>query len=108
MSNAKTQAKITIPVELFGKDHWSLLGYIETCCVDKKGEMDHDRLRVNPDHNPDLGCTRNRFEAMEWKDEYSTRLKTFPWKSQDEKKQAKHRVSGHDDWDCIEDYYHGQ
>ena len=90
-------------MEKFGKDHWSLLGYIETCCVEGDGEIVHDRMRTNPDCNPDLGYRRTMFSKLEWKDEYSTRLKSFPWKSKSEKEKAKHRVSGHDDWDCLED-----
>lgn len=34
---------------LFGKDHWSLLAYVETCCVDGQdgiGTLDRRRLRV--------------------------------------------------------------
>lgn len=93
-----------VPVEKFGKDHWSLLGYIETCCVDGRdggGEVDHDRMRTNTNRNPPLGL-RPR-PGSRWKDEYSTRLKSFPWGSKDEKEKARHRVSEHDDWDCLED-----
>jgi len=94
-----------VPVEEFGKDHWSLLGHIETCCVDSAGEsgkVDHDRMRTNPRRNPELGFHKSR-STLEWKDEYSTRLRSFPWGSNDEKEKAKHRVAGHDDWDCLED-----
>lgn len=93
-----------ISIKEFGKDHWSLLGYIETCCVDRMGsssKINHDRMRTNPNRNPPLG-SRPRPESR-WKDEYSTRLKSFPWSSRDEKEKAKHRVTGHDDWDCLED-----
>lgn len=99
----------TVPMEQFGKDHWSLLGYIETVCVDGNGDgcgkVNHDRMRTNPEHNLDLGYRRTMFSggANRWKDEYSTRLKSFPWKSEDEEEKARHRASGHDDWDCLED-----
>jgi len=95
-----------VPVEEFGKDHWSLLGYIETCCVDGRdggGEVDHDRMRTNENRNPGLGLHRGRRTGSGWKGEYSTRLKSFPWGSKDEKEKARHRVAGHDDWDCLED-----
>lgn len=108
----KTTTVPTVPIEQFGKDHWSLLAYIETCCVDGSGELVHDRMRTNPDHNVDLGRSRGMCFVADgkltssdnwWKDEYSTRLKSFPWKSKSEKEKAKHRVSGHDDWDCLDD-----
>jgi len=95
----------TVPVAKFGKDHWSLLGYLETCCVDGShedgcGEVVHDRMRTNTNRNPPVGRLRH---GAGWKDEYSTRLKSFPWGSKDEKEKARHRVAGHDDWDCLED-----
>ncbi len=86
-----------ISIDEFGKDHWSLLGYIETCCVDGGGKVNHNRMRTNENRNPSVGS------GQSWKDEYSTRLKSFPWGSKDEKEKAKHRVAGHDDWDCLED-----
>jgi len=103
MGKKKKTRVPTVPVEKFGKDHWSLLAYVECRCVDHRNTLEHDHLRTNPDRNPDLGYRRNAFGGKHWKDEYSTRLKTFPWKSEDEKEQAKHRVSGHDDWDCLDD-----
>ena len=89
----------TVSIEEFGKDHWSLLGYIETCCVDannSSGKIDNDRMRTNT----------NRYKGkcqIIWMDKYSTRLKTFPWKSKDEKEKTRHRIDGHDDWDCLWD-----
>ena len=96
---ATKKAIPTVPMEQFGKDHWSLLGYIETCCVDGGGEIVHDRMRTNPDCNPDLGYRRTMFSTLEWKDEYSTRLKSFPWKSKREKEKGKNQGSGHEDGD---------
>lgn len=101
----KAKAVLIVPIEQFGKDHWSLLAYIETCCVesfDECGQVIHDRMRTNPDRNIELGATKQSMSGNTWKDEYSTRLKSFPW-SKNEKEKAKHRVSGHDDWDCIDD-----
>jgi hypothetical protein len=31
-----------VPIELWGKDHWTTLAYIETRCVDYDGVPNHD------------------------------------------------------------------
>lgn len=89
-----------IPVEKFGRDHWSLLGYIECRCVDNKGVPDRDHMRINPQRHPGLAGTRqarmNGGQGPKWKGEYATRLK-----GHSEKKSS--RVPGHDDWDCADD-----
>lgn len=80
----------SIPPDRFGRDHWSLLAYVETCCVDApagsigKGRLDPRRLRV-----------RNRIWPA-WKAEWDTRLRgtengpTIP-------------LPDHDDMDCLLD-----
>lgn len=77
----------------FGRDHWSLLAYVETLCVDSRGngigEMDKRRLRCNPKRHP-VHAVNERF--CKWDSNYSTRL------SEDVKP-----VPGHDDWDCLDD-----
>lgn len=79
----------TILVKYFGKDHWSLLAYIETRCVDFDGVLDRRHLRCNNSHllHSHIGG---------WDDKYSTRLNTLA---------SKTRVMaiGHDDHDCLED-----
>lgn len=102
---AKRRAIRTVSVDKFGKDHWALLGYIETCCVEpRENKVNHDNMRTNPNRNLELGFHKSRLGTeMKWKDEYSTRLRTFPWKSTSKTEKAKHRVAGHDDWDCLKD-----
>lgn len=41
-----------IEPDLWGKDHWSLLLYIESCVVDHKGELDLDRIGKDGDAYP--------------------------------------------------------
>ncbi len=81
----------------FGKDHWSLLAFIECLCVDKKGVVDPDaklRMRCNEKtHLQHLVRSRGG-----WKPEYGTRLKGF-FEIRDENLQ----LPGHDDWNCVED-----
>lgn len=43
-----------VPVEKFGKDHWSTFAYIETRCVDYKGVPDRDHMRCDVDRHPGL------------------------------------------------------
>jgi len=71
-----------ITPEKWGKDHWSLLGYVASCF---DGEIDRRRLRCNPDRHPFT-------DQAGWQDSYSTRL-------QDQTETA----LGHDDWDCLND-----
>lgn len=76
------------------KDHWGMLAYIECCCVDVKGVLDHDRMRYNETTRPAA-----RFEApllngrahRKWDDRYSTRVK------------GDEQIRGHDDFDCTYD-----
>ncbi len=80
-----------ILVENFGKDHWSLMAYFETCCVDDRGKIDGRRMRCNIKRHPMLyvtvfpGGTDHK-----WDPKYGTI--------------AKDKVhSQHDDWDCFDD-----
>lgn len=79
------------PAVDFGKDHWSTLLYIETCCVDNAGRVDRARLRCNPERHPHF----NSRHHPEWSDDYSTRFRS-----------GERRIPGHDDWDVIEDLEH--
>ena len=81
-----------VPMAEWGKDHWSLLAYVETCCVDTKGVMDHDRMRTNVLRHPGLvGPRMSMFAGLGDRPyKHPTRLRdgTEP---------------GHDDWDCFSD-----
>jgi hypothetical protein len=41
-----------VPMEEWGKDHWSMLAYIETRCVDHDGTLEPKRVRCNPNRHP--------------------------------------------------------
>ena len=41
-----------VPIEQFGKDHWSLLLYLETTVVDETGVPDRRRMRSDGDKYP--------------------------------------------------------
>jgi hypothetical protein len=77
-----------IPVEQFGKDHWSTFAYLETRTVDYQGVPDLAHMRNDPRIHP---LTANQTNHL-WPDQhYSTRLR-------DGSEQMLH-----DDWSCLED-----
>ena len=78
-----------IPIEKWGNDHWSLLAYIETCCVDQNGHFELTRIRVNPDTHPMLAV--GLLSARKWASNYDTVLNDTT------------TVPGHDDVDCLGD-----
>lgn len=88
----------------FGKDHWSLLGYLETLCVDSinqgVGSIDKRRVRCNPKRHP-LHAVNANFGVGGWKPEYGTRLSGF-WTDGD-KTDPKRQIKSHDDYDCLND-----
>ena len=75
-------------VTAFAKDHWSLLAYIETRCVETHllyAGLDKRRMRCNPYRHPLLAHRRD------WSPRWGTRL-------------ANGQVlADHDDWDCLDD-----
>ena len=88
----------------FGKDHWSLLAYVEDRCVNGKdgvGTLSRSRLSCNPDKHPMLSA------GNEWQPSYSTRLKGFfQFEERSDYLKASAagvQVNGHDDWDCLND-----
>lgn len=78
-----------VPVEKFGRDHWSTLMYIETRAVDFRGIVDLEKMRTDPERHP----------------EYMTALKVMASSG----KKYPTRLAGgvdlpnHDDWDCVDD-----
>ena len=99
---------IKTPVSKFGKDHWSMLGYIETCCVDGRGgigTLDKRRMKCN-EKTHSLHAV-NSHSVASWKESNGTRLAgyfDFPRRSfVDEAISAGFLLPDHDDWDCMND-----
>jgi hypothetical protein len=95
---------VPTPVERFGKDHWSVLAYAETCCVDGKkglGTVIHARMRCNSNKRPLRGS------GAAWRASYSTRLKGFfEYDMRGDTGMAVaagFQLMDHDDWDCLDD-----
>ncbi len=76
-----------VPMEKWGKDHWSTLGYIETRCVDHKGVPALEHMRTDPDRHPGLVAYSYNMPT----EKSPTRLKGDATKE------------NHDDWDCADD-----
>jgi len=93
-----------VSVRDFGRDHWSLVGYIETLCVDSTkrgvGEIDKRRVRCNPKRHP-LHAVNANFGVGGWKPGYGTRLSGF-WNA-DKTTNPERQIKAHDDWDCLND-----
>src|ERR1017187_2088113 len=67
-----------VPMEKFGKDHWSTFGYIETRITDYRGMLEHDHMRCNEIRHPlwaGAGTRAAFVGGMASGTEYPTRLK---------------------------------
>ena len=81
---------MNIPAKEWGRDHWSLLAFIECLCVDHRGKLDDARrrnLRTNSTTHPGHGYSLGE---PGWNPASGTRLKDK-------------QLPMHDDWDCLED-----
>lgn len=82
-----TTKEYPVAVEKFGRDHWSLLLYIETRCVDHNGVPRREHMRCSPKRNP--GQAHDGTERH--KKLSPTRLK------------GGELLYNRDDWDCADD-----
>lgn len=113
---APSAAPVNVPVSDFGKDHWSLLAYIESCAVDRGGdirskaglsdasrkepllaELCKERLRCNEASHPIHAVNSSIFP---WKPSNGTRLAGY---FVDGGFDASRQLVSHDDWDCLND-----
>lgn len=101
-----------IAVSDWGKDHWSILGYLMSRAADNKVptpiglsgtgvfSLEREHLRCNEAKHPMLRGYRPSGIGG-WRDEYSTRLRGY-WK-EDGSTDLSRWVTGHDDWDVLDD-----
>lgn len=82
----------TVPIEEWGKNHWSALAYAETRWVDHGGKIKNEHMRCNERRHRKLHNTAGSVlhGSRRWDEKYSTRLRDG-------------QEPGHDDWDCLED-----
>lgn len=81
-----------VPMQEWGADHWSTLGYLEVRIVDHRGKIAHDHMRCHS-HHPKMLVAKRRGNLFGQGagDRYPTRLKGGV--------EREH----HDDYDCIDD-----
>lgn len=110
-----------VPRHEWGKDHWSLLGYIETCLVDPGGDrriparvdtevlrqntgaqLNLERMRINERRHPLLKIAFLG-PVRAWEPSAGTRLIAY-FDSDKPEHKARHLIPSHDDWDCLEDF----
>jgi hypothetical protein len=84
-----------VPLERWGKDHYSLLAYVECRAVDDEGILDYRHMRVNENRHTPIG--RPYMQDCKWCPDYGTRLKNFFVPD------AHDHLEWHDDFDCLED-----
>jgi hypothetical protein len=94
----------SVRIEDWGKDHWSLLAYLETLCVDSHlkgvGTLDKRRMRCNGKRHPMHDVNKNMGVGA-WSPDYGSRLAGF-WDSMG-KMVPERQIKSHDDWDCLND-----
>jgi hypothetical protein len=78
-----------VPIEKFGKDHWSTLLYVKARAVDFKGLLEMDRMRTDLSRHPQY-ATPLKIQAGGTK-KYPTRLSSGE------------KLLDHDDWECLDD-----
>lgn len=87
-----------VNVDEFGKDHYSLLMYVEGRTVDHHGVLEHDHLRCSSKRHPLLlnaGSLAYRLGGMNDAANYPTILRRV-----DGEKRVR---ENHDDYDCLDD-----
>ncbi len=92
-----------VPVSDWGKDHWSLVAYVEIRCVDNGGVLDHDRMRTNQERHPGLAgpASAGLSEGRNWRPEWGTRLSGYFL--EDGETDLTRQMFNHDDWDVLDD-----
>lgn len=91
----------TITISQFGRDHWSLLAYIETRTVDHKGVLDKNHLRIKEE--VDAAGRTYIGPKHEWNPDWGTRLKGFAIDKNYQEIDSSLRLPNHDDLDCFDD-----
>ena len=89
-----TIADVVEKTESWGKDHWSLLAYFETRCVDHRGVPDFDHMRIN---SKKRGFSKGNLKhamgmGQDWDTAHGTKLK-----------QGSVPDGNHDDYDVMEE-----
>lgn len=87
MAAGNPPATTHVPMDQFGRDHWSTLAYLETVAVDHGGRIAFQRMRCDRTRHPHYAHMPLELEGGR----YPTRLKGGVERDD------------HDDWDCLDD-----
>lgn len=89
------------PISIWGKDHWSLLGYLFSIAANNQDTIDYNKTRVNNLKRVPIGRTH----FSKWEETYGTRLKGFWYTDSENKTQNNYKFmdKDHDDVDCLHD-----
>jgi len=73
-----------VPINMWGRDHWTTIVYVESRAVDFHGKLDNRHMRTDKDLHP-------QFAHHSTDKKYPTRL-------------SRDRIQeNHDDWSCLDD-----
>lgn len=96
----ETWDKQPVPQERWGKDHWTTLLYLETVAVDRRGKVEHAKMRTSRRNWRLAGIVHGQANIFE-KDKYPTRLR--PVRVERAAYDRVDLIGGHDDWECLQD-----
>lgn len=95
-----------IPIARFGKDHWALLGYVRSCCVERRGVLEPIRMRCHRARHPEQ--SRQAREHVVVGDprlpQLGTHLRGAFSVPAANRVDAGFLLPDHDDWDCLADF----
>lgn len=79
-----------VPMERWGQDHWSTLGYLECRIVDHKGRISHAHMRCHGRRHPIMFAAKGNLGMVGDGSQFPTRLRDG-------------ELADHDDYDCVDD-----
>lgn len=91
-----------IPIHKWGKDHWSLLGYLGIRWSEYNGTINKEHMRCNPNKHFGESIGGNIYGQNNWKPEYGTRLLGF-FEEESPERKRRLQLNDHDDYDCLDD-----
>jgi hypothetical protein len=99
----QTTSNPPVPMERWGKDHWSTFAYVETRIVDHKGKLNADHMRTHANRHPMLLAAKRVGRMFGGGDAYPTRLKRALPLGQVTGDPQPVELPHHDDYDCLDD-----
>lgn len=92
---------LPLPMDCFGKDHWSTFAYVETRAVDHDGLLGHDQMRCNGLRHPMMLAAKGPAVGNADARDCPTIIKSAQPPVDGHYGRA--NVPQHDDYDCLSD-----